>query len=378
MFRAAAQPSILHVIDVAGSGGAETVFCQLVRHFEDRSENAVIVLPSQGWVASQLSSLQTRIVYLPSKGSLSFRFLWKLGVTAKIFRANVLVAHLLGSAVYAAIMGLFLRRPVIAIFHGALDFSDPGRFARLKCWLLSRRHVRIVAVSAGVRDALVAWGVCPDRLHVIRNGIDTREFMRAEGGSLRAELGIAPSDRLVGAVGNLHPVKGYELMIHAAAAVVRTSPGVTFVVAGEGDPSYRERLEDLIEQLGLRDRFRLIGFRAATADFYSELDVFLSTASSEGLPLSFLEAMSCGVPIVATSNEGSVGLLQASECGLLVEPPDAQGVANAVLEVLENGSLAARLGRSGRRAALENFSLQGTFDQYVQLVLSAISTPPRF
>ena len=103
--------------------------------------------------------LETPILYLASKGSVSLRLLYKLGFLAVRYRANIFVTHMLGSAVYASLLGLVLRRPVIAIFHGALDFREPGRFASMKRWLLGLSHVRVVAVSSGVKDALVDWGV---------------------------------------------------------------------------------------------------------------------------------------------------------------------------------------------------------------------------
>ena len=120
--------------------------------------------------------------------------------------------------------------------------------------------------------------------------------------------------------------------------------------------------------------FAFSGFRAAGPELYSELDLLLSAASSEGLPLSFLEAMSCGVPIVATANEGSTRLLQETDCGLLVQEAEPRRLAEAVLQILQDDSLAANLGRNGRRAVLENYNLDNTLDEYVQLVNEAVGS----
>ena len=374
MQRHSAKASILHLIDVADTGGAETVFCQLTGHFGARSENALVVLPAPGWIAKQLSVLGTPIVYLASKGSVSLRLLWRLGFLAIQSRANVFVTHMLGSAVYASLLGMLLRRPVIAIFHGALDFREPGRFASTKRWLLGLSHVRIVAVSSGVKDALAAWGIFGSRVHVIENGIDADKFRRVESRRLHDELKIPPSARVVGAVGNLHPVKGYEIMIRAAALIAEQNSNVVFVVAGGGDAAYRRELEALRDELTLGDCFRFLGFRDVGPELYSELDLLLSTASSEGLPLSFLEAMSCSVPIVATTNEGSTRLLHETNCGLLVRDADPRNVAEAVLRVLEDDSLAADLGANGRRAVVEGYSLVNTLSHYVQLVNAAVGS----
>ena len=370
----AGTPRIFHLIDVAGTGGAETVFCQMVRFFDQRDENALTVLPGPGWIAEQLTGLRSEVRFVASRGSFSRRLLTTLMELMRQSRANIMVVHLLGSAAYAALTGLLMRRPVIAVFHGALDFEAPGRLSGLKRWLLGLGHVHVVAVSAGVKEALVAWGLRADRVRIIANGVDTAAFRPMASTAVREALGLPAEALIVGAVGNLHPVKGYELMLQAAALVVQAQPHVHFVVAGEGDPVYQRELEQLRDQLGLQRHWHFLGFHTADGAHYSSLGLLVSAASSEGLPLSFLEAMACGVPIVATANEGSTRLLDDARCGLSVPYGDPAALAGAIMSVLGNEGLARELGEHGLQAVRQRYSLGATLAEYQRLINQLIQT----
>ena len=231
--------------------------------------------------------------------------------------------------------------------------------------------MRIVAVSLGVQEALAGWGIKRSSIQVVQNGVDTAMFRRVGTSRLHSELGLSSQVPLVGAVGNLHPVKGYELLLQAAAVVTRRRQDVVFVVAGEGDPDYLRSLLRMRADLGLRERFHFLGFKKADRDLYSELSLLVSTASSEGLPLSFLEAMACEVPIVATENEGSTNLLLDNGCGVTVPMDDPVRMAEAILRVLSDNTLAITLGQRGREAVCQSFSIQRSLAQYDHLIDTA-------
>jgi glycosyltransferase involved in cell wall biosynthesis len=356
------------MIDVGGTGGAETVFIQLLRRFEASGNNAAIVLPGGGWIHEQLAGISTPVRHIASKGSASVRLVGSLIATARRFGANVIIAHLLGSAVYAAIVGWLLRCPVIAVFHGALDIEQPGRFASVKKRLLGMRHVSIVAVSDSVKDALVSWGIDPGTVEVIPNGVDTQKFKRVSANSRSQALGLPMGAIVVGAVGNLHPVKGYECLMRAAATISLQNQRVVFLVAGEGEPDYVRHLMRQRDELGLQGKFHFLGYLDADSAHYSSLSVFVSAALSEGLPLSFLEAMACSVPIVATANDGSSSLLKKAECGIVVPVGNPDAMAEAILSLTNDPDFARALGNRGRNAVKKHYSLSLSQERYWRLV----------
>ena len=361
------RPRTLHVIDTGGPGGAETVFAQLVEAALKRGQNIGAVVPYDGWLAQRLRSVGVEPVIQASKGSFNFALARRLFALVRTRRGDVIHAHLLGSSVYAAMVGLVTRCPVIAVFHGATDLGNAGATAPLKRWLLTRSHVTVVAVSDAVKHSLDAWGIDAGRVVVIINGVDTQAFVPGRTDRLRDELGLGPRVRIVGAVGNLRKAKAYDVFVRAAAEVVRRMPDVHFVAAGQGSAADMQALLRLRRELGVDANVHFLGFRADGAALYQAMDVFVSSAASEGQPLSFLEAMACGVPIAATANEGAERLLRQTGGGLLSPVGDAAALAASILLLLSDRQRAIDVATAGREAVERDFSLTATLENYAAL-----------
>lgn len=363
----AATLRALHVIDTGGPGGAETVYVSIASYCQQRSANVAALVPYEGWLACSLRSHGVEPVCLRSKGANPVRLAFQLAFLARKTGANLMVAHLLGSSVYAALVGLILKIPVVAIFHGETDLKGPGSFRAVKRWLLRRSHVTRVAVSDSVCESMVQWGICRDDIRIVRNGVDVGRFSAACAGSLHAILGIDRDAQVVGAVGNIREAKSYEVLVEAASHVRAVMPNVHFVVVGSGARSDLDKLELHVEQLCLGDRFHFLGFRETSASIYRSFRVFASSAKTEGLPLSFLEAMACEVPIAATANDGAACLIGETGGGLLSPVGDPSGLALSILTLLRDPDLARRVGRRGRASVCANFSVDSVLAGYYSL-----------
>lgn len=374
MITNSSAPKILHLIDTGGPGGAETVFAELARHGADLKINAAIAVPYDGWLADHLRTQGLQPTILPSKGAAKIEFAARLFNLARSSGATIIVAHLLGAGVYGSLIGMFRQMPVLSIFHGDTDLRSPGTLAPIKRWLLRRTHVTPVAVSEPVAASLVRWGVDGSRIHLIRNGVDTRKYLPVGSGSLHSELNLPPTCPIVGAVGNIRPAKDYPVLIRAAKIVVSRHASSHFVIAGSGSATDSADLERLATELGISDRVHLLGFRSSCTDLYRSLSVMASSANTEGLPLSFLEAMSCGIPIAATSNDGSARLIAETSAGLLSPVGDPHALAASILQILESPALADSLARRGMDAARSRYSLEQTLEQY-QALYADVSRP---
>ncbi len=355
---------ILHLIDTGGPGGAETVFLTLAARDEALGRNAATVVPYDGWLAERLRDSGVRPVVLASRGSFNLRLLGTLIGLLRTRSATLLHSHLLGSNVYAALAGLWCRTPVVAVFHGATDLADSGRLLWLKRWLILRPHVCIVAVSEAVRTALVTCGIPETRVTLIRNGVDTASFSPGHSDLVSQKLGLHTSARIIGAVGNIRTPKAYEILIREAQFVVERRRDTHVAIFGAGSDADRAALLALVASLGISKHVHLKGFLPASAELYRSFDVFVSSARSEGLPLSFLEAMACGIPIAATDNEGSGPLLREAGAGLLSPVGDPKALAENLIRLLEDRELASRFGAAGRRSACERFGLDATLTRY--------------
>jgi glycosyltransferase involved in cell wall biosynthesis len=367
MRTASDRATVLHIIDTGGPGGAETVFSQIASRIRGDAMESVAVVPREGWLSGQLRSLGIEPIVLAARGSLNVRYLSALLGIARRHEAKLIQTHLLGSAVYGALVGLLRKTPVIAVFHGPTDLRAPGTLAFVKRKLITHGCAAIVAVSSSTRATLLDFGVRPERITLIQNGVDTDLYSPGDADDLRLELGLQPQDALVAAVGNIRAPKAYDVLIRAAAIVLRSAPRALFAVIGEGSANALAPLQELSASLGLGERLKFLGFRKSTANLFRNFDVFVSSSRSEGLSLSFLEAMATGRAVVATRSGGPQEVLEHGRSGLLVPIEDPAALAAALLQVLENPGLRDTLGAAARQRAVEQFSLASTVKNYEEL-----------
>jgi glycosyltransferase involved in cell wall biosynthesis len=249
-----------------------------------------------------------------------------------------------GSNVWAVVLGRLCRVPVV-VAHEHMWAYDGGRSrALIDRHVIARGSDAFIAVSETGRTLMVeSEGLDPDDIVVIPNGITAVEPPpKAEA---RAKLGLADSDRVVGTVGHLRPEKSFETLVEAAAALRERVPALRVLVAGEGDE--RARLEAQIATLGLEGVVDLVGATEDVPSLLAALDVAVCCSDFEGGPLSVMEYMRAGLPVVATRVGGLPELL-GDGGAVFVPPRDHVELADGIARVLDDDALAARLGQAGR------------------------------
>lgn len=267
---------------------------------------------------------------------------------------------------------------VVHTFHGNVlsGYFSPVKnvlVRGIERYLARRASDAIVVLSPQQREELVArHRVVPaERAHVIPLGLDLSPFERLPArGGFRSEIGFGTSDVVFGMVGRIAPIKNHELFLQAAAIVARSLPQARFVVVGGGDGVHA--LRRLASQLAIGDRVRWPGVRTDLPSVYADLDVVALTSRNEGTPLSLIEAMAAGVPVMATDVGGVRDLLtqewsgdivtrrfhpSAQPRGLLVASGDAAGFAEGLLRLAREGALARTLGEAGRAYAFRYHGL---------------------
>jgi len=366
------QPAVMHLIDTGGPGGAETVFSQLAVALGNGRLRPLTVVPREHWLSGRLRSLGLEPVILNARGSLNFSYLRALVRLARQQRVRLIHTHLLGSAVYGALVGLITRVPVISVFHGPTDLRNVGRFSGMKRWLIRHGCSRVVAVSSSTQEALLQFGLPPEAITLIQNGVDTESYVPGSADDLRRELRLGPNDLLTLAVGNIRAPKAYDVLLKAAALVRERVPNAHFAVVGEGDDQKFAPLLELRQALRLDSHFHFLGFRKSTAALFQNADVFVSSSKTEGLSLSFLESMATGRAIVATRSGGAQEALTDEQSGLLVPTEDPTALAAAVVKALQTRELRTRLGAAARERVVRDFSLHSSIAEYQALYDSLI------
>ncbi len=223
--------------------------------------------------------------------------------------------------------------------------------------LVFRLADRVLVNAEEIRQALRErpW-IDPARIRVVRNGVDLQRFRPGgDGGPFRRELDLPAGAPLVGTVGALSPQKDHDTFLRAAARVLRRRPEARFVIVGEG--FLRPAVEGRLDELGLRGRVVLAGERRDVRPALAALDLFVLSSTNEGMSRALLEAVACGLPVVATAVSGSADLVRP-DGGLLVPAADPGALAGAILELLADPDRRAAMGAAARGLAEREFGLE--------------------
>jgi glycosyltransferase involved in cell wall biosynthesis len=226
------------------------------------------------------------------------------------------------------------------------------------------RHwtARFLCVSRYLREQLQREGVPSERLRVVSNGIEVERFqysppLEAAAQELRDLLALPPQAQLVSMVALFRPRKGVEIFLEALAHVTKALPRVHGLLVGPFEsPSYQSHIESYCRQLKLDRYVHFIGFQEDTRPAFvaSDLVVLPSPWSSEGMPLSLLEAMALGKPVIASNIGGLSEIVQDGHTGLLVPPRDALALAHALQTLLQDPQRMRAIGLNAQRFVYEH------------------------
>lgn len=361
--------TILHTIDTTGPGGAETVFVNLASKIDHNRFRSVVAINGPGWVHDELQrrGLSPHVLNAGKNTSFDLRYLRQLIDIVRHERIDLIHAHLFGSNVYSSMAGILCGVPVLSTFHGAVDVDGHQRLRRLKFALINAGSRKVVFVSDHLRRHILAGAhLARERTARIYNGIDLATHGPGRDATLRQELGLRDDDVLIGAVGNLRPAKDYQMLLEAAALLSAKDARYKVVIAGHGSGKLYEDLRALRARLGLERRVFFLGFRADVVAFLRSLDIFVLSSITEGLSISTMEALACGLPVVVTRSGGPEEIVRHEDNGLLVDIESPAQMAAAVERLVADAALRNALSAGALRAAAR-FSEAGMITAYEAL-----------
>ena len=214
----------------------------------------------------------------------------------------------------------------------------------------------IICTSGAIRDALAGLGVSERRLHVLPSGVDLSRFRpREDAAALRAGLGLVGAP-VITMLAMLRVEKGADVLLDAAARLLKDWPQALFVLAGGGDEPDIAALKRQAERLGVAASVRFLGHREDVPEILAASDVcVLPSSGNEGVPQAVIQYLAMARPVVATNVGGIPEAVEQGKCGLLVRPGDIDGLADAIAWLLRHPDEARRMGEAGQRVALERF-----------------------
>lgn len=374
-----ASISLLCVINALGTGGAEAMLYRLLTHLDRTRFRARVVtlIDTIEPFATKIRSLGIPVQTLgmrpgrPNPLYVLRLARWLRQDPPDVIQTWLYHADLVGGLAARLAGGI----PVVwGIRHS--DLSREGNpwltlqtvkaCARLSHWLPRR----IVCNSEASRAVHAAAGYAAEKMMVIPNGLDLAMFRPdpAARESVKKELlEIRGESPLVGLIGRFHPHKDHQNFIQAAAILSRSRPDVHFLLCGRGITWDNPKLVRWIMEAGIGDRFRLLGDRDDVPRLMAGLDLAVSSSFGESFPNVIAEAMSCGVPCVATDVGDSAHIV--GQIGRIVPPRDPRALAEAIEELLElNEEERCRLGAEARRRVQEHFDLPPMIAQFERLL----------
>ncbi len=340
------KPTIAHLLPWPAIGGVEVATLRLIRATEPEFRHVAFCLPDTPELQAACREAGAEVAcYTPPTPSLRhFAAFYRQSqaLARDLIRQGVDLIHCseIKAVYHNSLAALLARRPLISHVRSrfpTLSLRDRLTFLPVSRYIfVSRDSRRQFALRVGDRKARILYDgiTLPDR-HT----------------TPRAQLGLPPDAPLVGMVARINPQKDYDTLVDAAALVLAQRPDARFVVVGDHSAVELNRqhfahVRARLAERGIEDRFLFTGFRSDVPEIVAALDVFVLCTHREGLPLSILEAMGMGKPVIATAVDGIPEVITHGVTGFLHAHGNSQELAALILSCLENPTEAMRIGRA--------------------------------
>lgn len=358
---------VLQLVPMLGPGGAERVVVHIARGL-NRQRFDVAVLSIWHRVGSDLEQLlddsEVGVWYLGKSSGFDGRMYHRLHHVLKEYSPDILHSHL--HALRYALPSLMFLNSVSCLHtvHNLAEHEIEPRARYIQRYALTH-GVTPVAVSSEVAKSVEqCYGI--QNCHIISNGIPTADYgtPQISRGAWRAREGFKEDEILFVCVARFAPQKNHALLLEAFSRGPAGDPRTHLILIGEGE--LRGRLIDQAKSLRLDDKIHFLGLRTDIADVLNAMDVFALSSDWEGNPLSVMEAMAAGLPVISTAVGGVPGLITSGKEGLLVQQEDVEGLSRAMTGLL---SVVTRqvMGSAAKQRASQDFDVYKMIHDYEQL-----------
>jgi glycosyltransferase involved in cell wall biosynthesis len=358
--------NILYVESSRSWGGQEYRTCLEITWLNAHSHQAWLVCNPDSQVHSKAAELGTRVVTMPLRRRVDLLCTWRLWRFCRRNAIDLVKAysskdHWICLPLYFC--GIPLSR--------ARCITDPLE-TKGRAFVFKHGCSQIVADASVIKRHLVEQhGINSAKIHVIGSAVDLEKFNPPRDGlKFRHEIGVANTTPLIGNVGMIRPDKGQLILVEAVPLVLQNHPDARFVIVGQGTGILKRgiNVRIAIDRAGLADKITMPGYRWDTPNVYAACDIIvIASLRTEASPIVLREAFASGRPVVATKVGDLPEIIEHRENGLLVEPGDSRALAAAIIEFLDDPSLAAHCAANGLRYATEHFS----FDKMMKKKLEA-------
>lgn len=358
-----------HTIHAFRDGGMERGILNLINYGDwERFAHVILCLTEAGAFAEQITAPRCELVEFHKREGNDLSLPVRIAAAARQYHVDILHARGWPTLVETAFGAWIARVPhTIYGFHGkTMQDLQGGTKRRLIERLIIRGYDEVVTLNSLMRVNLVtSSGLSERRIRVIANGVDVETFCPQNRDHLRAEFGIPENRFVIGNVARLDPVKNQEVILRALARLHSSSSRPYLLIVGEGQ--HREALECAIRQLDLKEDVQLLGYSHRIPELLNCMDLYIQSSFYEGFSNTILEAMACGLPVLASDVGGTADLFSADPEGMFFAPDDVETLAVQIWQLQQNPAARAALAGRARAHVVENFSVQAMVRGYEAL-----------
>lgn len=355
----------MHVV-YGGNGGAGRVVVDIALNHDRRRFAPVVVLV--GYEVDDRFRRELEMAGVPvyiklKRKKWDFRFWRELRELFATEKPDVLLLHTPVAYYWGRLAVWRLKIPVVISVEHLAVTNYYGRLGRVVNFIQTRWQTdRVICVSPAVKEVIKRELLLPDgKIAVIENGIPVNRYPPRDPATL---LKVPPARLLM--VARLDAQKDPATLLKAVKLLGEEGYDASLSFAGDG--SLRGEMEQLTRRLELNEKVFFLGRRDDVPLLFQETDIFVLSTHGEGLPIALLEAMACGLPVVATAVPGVVEVVEEGRTGLLVPEGDARAMKEAIAWLLDHPGEARAMGRQARRVVAEKYGIKRTVREYERVI----------
>lgn len=358
---------LIQILTGLGIGGLENVVIELVSNLDRRRyESIVCSLDRNETRAGELEKMGIKIIYMDRKPGIDYFLPFRLAKVFKEEKIQIVHTHNSTCYFYGILAAILAKIPILIHTEHGRNFPDKKITMAINR-LLSWKVDRIITVSNILRHLLNRYEkISLEKIQVVSNGINskffTNNYNKAE---IKKRFGFNQEDRLIGIVARLYPIKDHRCLFNAFCFLIKEFPEARLLVIGDGPE--RGRLEQLALDLKIDKKIIFLGNRQDVPDLLSVLDIFVLSSQNEGMSLTLIEAMASSLPIVATNVGGNSELIKDGVNGTLVSSGNPLSLSQAIIQLLNDGPKARRMGNAGRRVFEELYTVNKMVRNYERI-----------
>ncbi len=356
------KAAVIHIDSEMTWRGGQQQAVYLFEAMHSRAEKTVFFTKRNSELAKYLKNKNLPCYELAMKGEFDIFSAYHIYKFAKSNGFNILHCHSSHSLSIGLLASLF-SNDLKVIATRRVDFHiNKNLFSKIK--YQHKNIAKIVCISDAINNILLNDGIDENRLKVIKSGIDLSKFNNSRADEIRKSLDIPEKKIAIGTIAAFEGHKDYDNFIDAAKIVVEYEPYVIFIAVGDG--SLFDLMKEKVVKYGIEDNVHFVGYKKNVGDYLKCFDIFVLSSKKEGLGTSILDAMSVGLPIVATNVGGIPEAVINGENGIIVERKTPELLAKAIIKLLKEPNLRAEYGKKSLEL-VKNFDINITIARNIEL-----------